>query len=141
MPSSYADGVYPIDFAIPTENLPAAAAAIRTAEPSKYEYHEAPEDVVADYLQDVIGGEIEADEDAVRICYLDMGNSSLGYDLEEGKARLNIIAPYLRPENPEQNPEPFLVLPWFIKMQRWTARDGKIVVEAVKVQYEVLETL
>ena len=72
-------------------------------------YHEAPEDVVADYLQDVIGGEIEADEDAVRICYLDMGNSSLGYDLEEGKARLNIIAPYLRPENPEQNPEPFLV--------------------------------
>lgn len=141
MTGCYTADTYPIDFAIPTENLPAAAEAICAAEPGKYERHKAPEDVVAAYLQDVIGGEIEADEDAVRICYLDMGNSSLGYDIEEGKARLNIIAPYLRPENPAENPEPFLVLPWFIKMQRWVARDGKIVVEAVKVQYEVIETL
>lgn len=141
MATTYADGTYPIDFAIPAENLSAAAEAICSAAPGEYESHETPEDIVAAYLQDVIGGEIEADEDAVRVSYLDMGNSSLGYDIEEGRSQLNVIAPYLRPENPEQNPEPFLVMSWFIKMQRWVARDGKIVVEAVKVHYEVLETL
>lgn len=141
MTGCYTADTYPIDFAIPTENLPAAAEAIRAAEPGKYEHREEPEDIVTAYLQDVIGGEIEADEDAVRVSYLDMGNSSLGYDIEEGRAQLDVVAPYLRPENPEQNPEPFLVMPWFIKMQRWSTRNGKIVVEAVKVHYEVLETL
>lgn len=141
MATAYTADLYPIDFAIPTENLPAAAEAICSAKPGEYESHETPEGIVVAYMQDVIGGEIEADEDAVRVSYFDTDNSSLGCDVELDKAQLNIIAPYLRPENPQENPAPFLVMPWFIKMQRWVAREGKIVVEIVKVQYEVLETL
>lgn len=141
MAIAYADGTYPIDFSIPTKNLPAAADAIRAAEPGEYEHHETPEDTVTAYLLDVIGGEVETDEEGVHLIYLDMGNSSLGYNIEEGKTQLNIIAPYLHPHDPDTNSESFLVLPWFKTMQRWVARKGLIMVEAVKVQYKVLSPL
>lgn len=141
MAIAYANGTYPIDFSIPTKNLLGAADAILAAEPGKYEHHETPGDIVAAHLLDVIGGEVETDEEGVHLTHLDMGNSNLGHNIEEGKARLNIIAPYLHPHDPDTNSEPFLVLPWFKTTQRWVARKGLIMVEAVEVQYKVLRTL
>ncbi len=140
MTTGYSLSLYPIDFCIPTENVPAAAEAIRQSRNWNEIDNGDDTFLVARCLERLTGGEVNTGEGAVYVAYIHLDESTLGIDVEKSAKRLSLIAPYVRSSN-AANPHPFLVLSSSGNLYRWVIQDERVVVEAVEVQYKTLKTL